>query len=516
MSLYFSAKKTAYKDPESCTAKDWLMYADEIVLGLCPILYGRFLNTKKGDSVSFSLYYRLLAVESEFSFIDYFLRQEVATVEPSPVTPDFFPTAETVFVGSLQDDIADEMASFFQPHGIDVCKPQPHSLLRTDKKSSHVKDLYQECPNFSERWVRDYVSFGVDSKGHVKLKLPNTNFSYNHCSKFFRAAREKRFKEKVGTSESSHPMGYQLGALITSEQKMVASLFFEMGYAKDISMNFSSAEQGNMRFGKNEDGSPFLIVGHDTVEISRYIIQEKLERYSIQYKDGKWLITSRHRKARSHDKDSVVHVDDQVVLRVFERDYGIPCESIYLVEQPGSFHLDMGLAVVGFRTILLNDSAKAFEMGLEHFKEIAELSTVDDKVQRKIDEARKAAQVLKQIEDEAEKELIKQEFQVIRMPGQFCNIFEEDPELHQINLFNFITAKTPKKDSHFLVYSPGAPKRFRDLLVSQLESHCPYDIKEIGFLNERATRELLAYGGAINCATQLLERPLDFKGADSK
>ncbi|MEV6714743.1 hypothetical protein AB0M48_22230 [Lentzea sp. NPDC051208] len=83
------------------------------------------------------------------------------------------------------------------------------------------------------------------------------------------------------------------------------------------------AEGGNLIVGENAAGETIALVGRDSIAATA----------------GEYLF-----------------VDDNPVLALIAEDLGIPVQRVIPVEQPGKFHLDMGLLFVGKGVVLLNDS----------------------------------------------------------------------------------------------------------------------------------------------------------------
>ncbi|MFD4636416.1 hypothetical protein ACFWN2_03810 [Lentzea sp. NPDC058436] len=83
------------------------------------------------------------------------------------------------------------------------------------------------------------------------------------------------------------------------------------------------AEGGNLIVGENAAGETIALVGRDSIAATA----------------GEYLF-----------------VDDDPVLALIAEDLGIAVQRVIPVEQPGKFHLDMGLLFVGKGVVLLNDS----------------------------------------------------------------------------------------------------------------------------------------------------------------
>jgi hypothetical protein len=89
-------------------------------------------------------------------------------------------------------------------------------------------------------------------------------------------------------------------------------------------------EGGNLLAGTDLNGNPYALVGRDSIAATA----------------------------------SLRGVDDGVALKTIADDLGLSLEQVIPVEQPGQFHLDMGIAIMGGGTVLLNDSRMVRELML--------------------------------------------------------------------------------------------------------------------------------------------------------
>ena len=91
-------------------------------------------------------------------------------------------------------------------------------------------------------------------------------------------------------------------------------------------------EGGNMITGEDSTGRPVILIGKDAIETTAYLYQ----------------------------------LDDDSVRRVICEDFGLEhIDQIICVEQPGQFHLDMGMLFIGNGVVIVNDSSKALKDAVE-------------------------------------------------------------------------------------------------------------------------------------------------------
>ncbi len=104
-------------------------------------------------------------------------------------------------------------------------------------------------------------------------------------------------------------------------------------------------EGGNMIPGEDATGNPILLIGKDAIAATAYIYQ------------------------LSHDE----------VRNVIAEDFGLDnIEQVVCVEQPGKFHLDMGMLFLGHGVVVLNDSHVALQDAIE-MAELVPCTTTEQK-----------------------------------------------------------------------------------------------------------------------------------------
>jgi hypothetical protein len=93
-------------------------------------------------------------------------------------------------------------------------------------------------------------------------------------------------------------------------------------------------EGGNVLLGTLPDGRPYALVGRDSAAVSRTLLE-------------------RQRGTPVAEAD---------VVTAMARDLGVAPELLFLVEQPGVFHLDMAMTLLTPGTVVLNDAMEAFRL----------------------------------------------------------------------------------------------------------------------------------------------------------
>ncbi|MGI4936508.1 MAG: hypothetical protein ACRYF5_07155, partial [Janthinobacterium lividum] len=100
---------------------------------------------------------------------------------------------------------------------------------------------------------------------------------------------------------------------------------------KTLCKDYTYQEGGNTLVGVRRDGTPFALVGRDSVEYSRSLLGYELDE---EFSDRK--------------------------LRLYlGADLGIDPRQVFFIEQPGAFPLDMAMALMGPGEVLINDPVEA-------------------------------------------------------------------------------------------------------------------------------------------------------------
>ncbi len=204
-------------------------------------------------------------------------------------------------------------------------------------------------------------------------------------------------------------------------------------------------EGGNMITGEDKTGQPVIIVGKDAIGATAYIYQ--------------------------------LNEDD--VRRIICEDFGLErIEQVICVEQPGQFHLDMGMLFIGNGVVIVNDSRESLKDAME-MVEIAPCLTTE-----------KMAAKLKlqcQLEQKATKDLETSGLEVRR------------EKLENNLLYNFFNGEFVKgKDGCNYYITNGGPQeqeeKFQTLMVEEWKV-----VKKVIFSPQDAAHKSLQERGGVGC-----------------
>src|SRR5262249_4213364 len=127
-------------------------------------------------------------------------------------------------------------------------------------------------------------------------------------------------------------------------QVVAAALARARGTALRQAMTY--LEGGNVLLGTLPDGAPFALVGRDSVAVSRAFLARVLGR----------------------------PVSEEDVTEVIAKDLGVERPRLFLVEQPGVFHLDMAMTLFAPGTVVFNDEREALRLQVAWLREDHEAS----------------------------------------------------------------------------------------------------------------------------------------------
>jgi hypothetical protein len=262
------------------------------------------------------------------------------------ITSKFFGPTYAWYVGGAQAEWENafelQMQNIGQRHGIKVISDLKFdSKLKSKEITEQYKvDLMLNCRPFFDSFKtqkarnilgefnQDFVDFSKNGEVRIpRLKKTGEDINFQENLVEFRCQRSKEWKETLQDNEDSNPP--LLGVPFCDDVPLKA-----IGLASALNaipvMNLTYNEGGNTLMGERDSG-PYVIIGLDSYDVSKSLMEKDLGR----------------------------EMTDDEVRMAFAIDYGVLKENVYFVEQPGDFHLDMSLAVVGKNTILVNDATLA-------------------------------------------------------------------------------------------------------------------------------------------------------------
>tara|TARA_A100001015_G_scaffold321622_2_gene453506 strand:- start:877 stop:2178 length:1302 start_codon:yes stop_codon:yes gene_type:complete len=317
-----------------------------------------------------------------------------------------FPRVAAYAMGNDQFDIHEKIHTFLDKLEL--------FLISANFKKKHT--IYkQRClqmvgQNLSE-WTQDYLQIGDNE---IALPFFTNNLAQNKkLSNKFNLPRHK----------ATH---LQLGNVINNKLYLHGIAFTEsLGIPIRIKTIYD--EGGNTLGGHYKDSNG------------------KTKKYAIVGEDS---ITA---------TSSLDHFDTrEEVIQAFKQEYQV--DEIVTVTQPGTYHLDLAMCIVGDKKVILNDAVSAHYL-LQQFN-------INSKKQNRLIPPSKKTLQRKAAEDLVHTELVKNGFSVIRIPGNFIELkrtkyspFKQ--EVITMNFFNMVLGTAP--DSSKFIITLG----FKDLFFKK-------------------------------------------------
>jgi hypothetical protein len=248
----------------------------------------------------------------------------------------------------------------------------------------------------------------------------------------------------------------------------------------------SYMEGGNVLSGTDLKGKPFALVGKDTLAATRHLVDSNLTNPQIH--------------------------------EMVAKDLGLPPEHVVFVEQPGQFHLDMGIVVLGQGNVILNDSRQVLALmmhwlGQDKDLVLSKLQQINAKAKEQDEEfapvtPEEAAAAFQSVGERLKRELTERSafeeraladlekagIKVTRLPASF----PPTPFTPEMNFLNGESGIGPDGRSFFI--TNGGDARAEDAVSTAYftEIHSSL-LARIYFTDAAKTEDSLRKGGGIGC-----------------
>jgi len=275
-------------------------------------------------------------------------------------------------------------------------------------------------------------------------------------------------------------------------QRALAAVALAAG--KKVTVANGYAEGGNSLVGRRPSGEGYVLVGRDTLAVSRAQLEKDL---------GK-------------------KVTDAELTAYVAADYGVPPGGVVAVEQPGDFHIDMHMMLLPGGNVVLNDAMEAFELqkqwriadveaskpvepgpgASKRKREDYEYALDDWKYAKENlpDELKRMEQRAKEhakFEAKVRKDLEAGGLTVHRMAGVFPSSTAGDP-------MNFLNGEAAVgADGKRFYISLGGDPRAEAYVVQKLAGELPSAMSRVHFLDRRLTGYTLNAMGGLSCRAKL-------------
>ena len=199
-----------------------------------------------------------------------------------------------------------------------------------------------EPPHPVTKWAEDGIEYLEN--GQIAV-LPE--FEPQRLNEAMKAGRRDRWHGKVSQEilesalEDDH-LWIPLGVRINSSETVLALEALATAEKRGVGHLRAYIEGGNMIAGEDATGTPILLIGKDAIDATAHLYQ----------------------------------IASDQVREIIREDFGLATrDQIICVEQPGQFHLDLGLLFLGNGVVVLNDSHAALEDAIEMAEAVPCLTT---------------------------------------------------------------------------------------------------------------------------------------------
>jgi hypothetical protein len=230
----------------------------------------------------------------------------------------------------------------------------------------------------------------------------------------------------------------------------------------------SYLEGGNLLSGQRKDGTPYVLVGRDSLALTRHLLASTTGRMPSL----------------------------EEVQEVVAQDLGLLPEQVFPVEQPGTYHVDLCMTSIGPGRIALQDSRKAAELHLKELERsgysLPSLKAYRDRLEAWV--ARRTP-----LEALAQRDLLQAGLEVARVAGAFPSL--SDPNRDSVNFFNARHGTSPDGVRYSILM--GAPSQLEQHFAQAILDELQAPIDRLYFLDPAETDKTLQRLGGLKCRTKL-------------
>lgn len=295
------------------------------------------------------------------------------------------------------------------------------------------------------KWAEDSVEYLQNGQAAVL-----TLFDDDLLDWAMKRGRQNRWQEKVSPEileeilQDDH-LWILLGTRVNALKTGLERNYVSQSKGQQVGHIRAYIEGGNMITGEDAVGNPVLLIGRDAIAATAHLYQ----------------------------------LDNDDVRRIICEDFGLDSiAQVVCVEQPGKFHLDMGILFLGHGVVILNDSSAALEDALE-MAELVPCMTTEQKAAK--------LQLQCSLEADAAKDLKSNGFNVQRR------------KLESDILYNFFNGEFVKgvDDHNYYITNGGLKEQeemFEALMVKEWQM-----VKQVFFSPQAVAQKSLQDRGGVGC-----------------
>lgn len=382
------------------------------------------------------------------------------------------PTTVTMFTDTL-DDVsgvyADQMAMIGQVEGFHVRLATPTDMvkdLQSELKEGGIENVSVVGIPVGEVWMEDYGEPMLE-KGWIAPAM----FEGDWLAGAIEADRERRLP---GVDISFSQQGQ-----VHASQLQPAALATAAATGGEARQALSYLEGGNIMTGTRQDGTPYALIGRDSVALTRELLS----------------------------RQTGSEIPEARALEVIAADLGVEPAQVFPVEQPGEFHVDMRMMPIAPGEVAINDAKAAAEQQIQWLKadldrDLADGLSGEDQLKADFEDRCTA------LREEAEKRAVYEKLtirdlkaagiKVHRLPGVFVN--PDNPTEDTANFFN-ARHGVNEQGERFSVFMGGTPEE-EALVAEKILKETGAKITRLHFLDPTQTAETLGLWGGLKCRSK--------------
>lgn len=393
------------------------------------------------------------------------------------------------------------MADFVSSHGLDLVVTVPSSAweqLETSLRELGLEGVrWVQIPDYENEWAQDTGDFVIEgNECFVQIPAPCPIPKAEIEETLRRACLLSRIRSyHTDVAEFEHLTNTELEkrfpqlAFPSSMRTALYGSIDKETLAAELGLSLHHAsthvEGGNMLSGRHADGRTFVIVGRDSVAISQAMWQ--------------------------YNGFSIDATEDDVAAAI-QADYGV--DELYVVDQPGDFHLDVCMTVLNPGEVLINDSRAACEQEIAWMWENYQAREPRRKGRKKPnakqmraweaegDELRAHAADLR---DRAAEQIAHEDRVAVHLEEAGLSVVRLPWRMHSnwghTNFFNGVAMTLPELGRVFITQggSPWAEAR-------AVQDLAKLGIDHVYFLDPQASNASLQKEGGLACRTKIIPK----------
>lgn len=373
---------------------------------------------------------------------------------------------------------------------------QELALGRLDNVSLLPVEDAPRGPGRLELWTEDHGELHLDGSISVPRSLHLNDGIGEGALQGLVRGRSDRLAPELGASARALQFPIVGAVSQRNSQRAMVALAEVAGLPPRVQNGY--LEGGNSLVGRRANGEPYALIGKDSLEASRLVLEKDL---------GRALSTTE-------------------LTSLIADDFGVSPENVIPVEQPGDFHLDMRMMLLPGGHVVLNDAAAAASMqrewalsdhqsrkpaapptGAPHEAQVAFRAALAGwestgvELAKRLDAVSAHAEATAQYERLSAEQLEESGLRVHRMAG----VFEEVPGMPQMNFLNGEAAKNSRREGFYVAL--GGDRRAEQYVIDTLLNGLPSGLERVHFLSRNLTQATLKHFGGLSCRAKLEAEP---------